>query len=112
MTADKGLTYYIHMEEKNKKVQPGWLIPSKVKDIFSAFCTDMGVVAQEDCAGALMLWTYLPAEIRELARLEAKGLREPDLEFWSHFAAGLRLGIADRRAGLHKKQPEGEIGKV
>ena len=76
-----------------EKTKPGWFIPVKVKDSFVNFCADKGNIIQEDCAGALLIWQYLPAQIRESARLEAKGIRAVDKRFWKHFQAGLELGI-------------------
>jgi hypothetical protein len=56
----------------------GWLIPVEVKDSFTKFCTTKGSIIKEDCAGALLIWQYLPPEIREWARLEAKGISSVD----------------------------------
>ena len=56
----------------------GWLIPAEVKDSFTKFCATKGSIIKEDCAGALVLWQYLPPEIREWARLEAKGIHSAD----------------------------------
>ena len=81
------------MKKKEEKIKTGWPVPMSVKDSFVNFCAEMGTLAQEDCAGALLIWQYLPAQIRESARLEAKGIRAVDKNFWKHFRAGLELGI-------------------
>ena len=81
------------MQKNLKKIATGWYIPIEVRERFTNFCNMKGTVIQEDFAGALTVWQHLPAEIRELAKLEAKGLRESDERFWADFEAGLRLGI-------------------
>jgi len=75
------------------KVTAGWPIPPDVKESFVKFCSDKGNLAQEDCAGALLIWQYLPAQIREYARLAAKGKHVVDADFWEQFSKGLELGI-------------------
>ena len=97
------------MIKNNEKIKTGWPIPVNVKESFVTFCASKGTLAQEDCAGALTLWQYLPAEIREMVRLEVKGLMEPDLVFWQDFAAGLRLGIHAQQAARQEKP--GKKGK-
>lgn len=81
------------MANNAEKIKIGWLIPVPIKERFVDFCAEKGNLAQEDCAGALLIWQYLPAQIRESARLEAKGIRAVDKRFWKHFRAGLELGI-------------------
>jgi len=81
------------MKKNEEKTKTGWPIPISVKDSFVNFCAEMGTLAQEDCAGALLIWQHLPAQIRESARLEAKGIRSLDKNFWKQFQAGLELGI-------------------
>jgi len=95
-------------EKNNKKIAAGWYIPVDVRDKFAQFCAQMGSIIQEDCAGALIVWQHLPPEIRELAKLEAKGLRGADEQFWADFEAGLRLGI---RAQLGSQPQKPEKGK-
>lgn len=79
--------------ELNEKVKTGWLVPVKLKESFVNFCAEKGNVAQEDCAGALLIWQHLPAQIREQARLEAKGIQSVDKTFWKQVSHGLELGI-------------------
>jgi hypothetical protein len=95
------------MKKDDKKVAPGWYIPMEVREAFTAFCNLKGTVIQEDFAGALTVWRHLPAEIRELAKLEAKGLHPPEEQFWADFEAGLRLGIRAQQAS----QPPPELGR-
>lgn len=73
------------MKKNAEKTKTGWLIPINIKDLFVNFCAEMGNIAQEDCAGALLIWQYLPAQIREAARLEAKGAQKANKEFWENF---------------------------
>ena len=70
------------MIQNTKKIQPGWEIPIVVRDAFRDFCVKKGAIVQEDCAGALFLWQQMPAQIREWAKLEAKGLPAVDKPFW------------------------------
>ena len=79
--------------EKNKRSQANWLIPDEVKNSFVEFCASIGTIAQEDCAGALVIWQYLPPAIREQAKLQAKGIAALDKKFWDQFRSGLELGI-------------------
>lgn len=67
----------------------GWQIPVAVRDRFTAFSDRVGNKIQEDCAGALIVWLYLPAQLREWARLEAKGCSAVGEGFWEGFAEGL-----------------------
>ncbi len=96
---------------KEEKVQLGWLVPFSVRESFRDFCIDNGFVVQDDCAGALALWPYLPAAIREQAKLHAKGIESIDATFWDSFRAGLELALQaqpdtqpkKRKSGSHKK---------
>ena len=96
------------MKKNEEKTKTGWPIPLSIKDSFVNFCADMGNLAQEDCAGALLIWQYLPAQIRESARLEAKGIRAVDKRFWNHFRAGLELGIQAQSNNLPQKPDKSE----
>lgn len=73
-----------------EKVKPGWAIPIVTKELFVNFCDDVGSTVQEDFAGSLLLWTKLPANIRELIKKEAKGILPADKDFWN----GLSLLIS------------------
>ncbi len=84
------------MSKKKDKVTAGWPIPPEVKESFVEFCAEKGNLAQEDCAGALVIWQYLPAQIREWARVEAKGRPAVDPAFWDDFRRGLELGLRAR----------------
>jgi hypothetical protein len=91
------------MEKNDKKIKTGWLIPVGIKDLFVNFCAEKGNIAQEDCAGALLIWQYLPAQVREQARLEAKGVQAIDKKFWKQFCSGVELGLRDQL----NTQPQG-----
>ena len=90
------------MKDFKKKVKTGWPIPEPVKESFVLFCAEKGTLAQEDCAAALLIFQYLPAQVREEARLEAKGARAIDKNFWILFAHGVDLGV---RAHQDSRQP-------
>ncbi len=81
------------MKKNIEKTNTGWPIPTTIKESFSNFCADKGTIAQEDCAGALLIYQYLPAQVREQARLEAKGLQSIDKKFWKKFCEGVELGL-------------------
>lgn len=81
------------MNKNNNKVAVGWRIPIKVKDDFIAFCGSVDSVAEGDCAGAIIVWQYLPPQIRELAKLEAKGISVVHKEYWLEFQKGLQAAI-------------------
>jgi hypothetical protein len=93
------------MKKNEEKIKTGWPIPVSVKESFVNFCAKVGCLAQEDCAGALLIWQYLPAQIREKARLEAKNARLMDEDFWQQFSSGLELGIK-AQLNIQKKKPE------
>jgi hypothetical protein len=82
-----------NMAKTVEKIQTGWKIPVTCKDSFTKFCDEVGSLVQEDCAGALLIWQYLPAQIRELAKMHAKGVTKIDKKFWDQFRQGLELGI-------------------
>lgn len=77
------------MKKNPEKIKPGWWVPVKVKESFVDFCSDVGHHVQEDFAGALFIWPYLPAQIRELANLEAKGIETAGNDFWQGLKTGL-----------------------
>ena len=77
-------------------VKLGWNVPISTKENFVEFCEQVGSRYQEACAGALAIWQYLPAEIRENAKLTSKGINQVDEEFWKQFRAGLDLAIKAR----------------
>jgi len=81
------------MKNNAEKVSTGWLIPSELKESFVSFCAKVGTLAQEDCAGALFVWQYLPPQIREWAKLEAKSESVFDQEFWEGLCAGLEVSL-------------------
>ena len=88
-------------EKMVKKVKTGWLVPVELKDSFVNFCAEKGNLAQEDCAGSLLVWQYLPAQIREQARLEAKGVHAVGRNFWvqfSHEIEAVSLKITENKA--------------
>jgi len=76
-----------------EKVKTGWEIPVPIKDNFVEFCAHVGAIAQEDCAGALLIWQHLPAQIREWAKLDAKGSPVVDPDFWEGLKDGLEVSI-------------------
>ena len=71
------------MEKNLKKVKAGWMIPESARDSFTDFCVRKGTLAQEDCAGALVVWQHLPAQLREWAKAVTKGEKPARPEFWS-----------------------------
>ena len=89
-----------------QQVQLGWKVPVAAKETFASFCSKVGSVTQDDCAGALTIWPYLPSEIREQAKLAAKGLVEVEPAFWEDFQAGLRMALR-----AQANNPQGKRGK-
>ena len=88
------------MANNIEKVKPGWYIPSNVRDQFTEFCTNKGTVIQEDFAGALVVWQHLPSEIREIAKAEAKGLRESNAALWANIVSAIQLELSARMQGV------------
>ena len=82
----------------------GYSVPLKVKDEFVDGCKTRGEVIQQSIAGAMKLWGFLPAEVREAARLSAAGKGDIDDAFWEDFGYGLRLGLASQLQSRHKSQ--------
>jgi hypothetical protein len=96
--------YNVNMAKISEKTKPGWAIPTNIKEAFIEFCAHVGAIAQEDCAGALFLWQYMPPKIREWAKLHAKGSPVVDLDFWKGFGAGSETSIqALTESQKHKK---------
>lgn len=85
--------YHINMTKISEKTKPGWAIPVPVKESFVEFCAHVGAIAQEDCAGALFLWQHLPSQLRELAKLNAKGATVVNSDFWQGLNDGLEVSI-------------------
>ena len=93
------------MANCEKKIALGWEILPKTKDFFRDWCIDNGMVVQNDCAGALTIWPYLPAAIRERAKLQANGIAAIDEKFWEQFRAGLELAL-QARANIQREKPD------
>ncbi len=73
----------------------GWEIPDHVKEEFTDFCKRVGTLAKDDCAGALFIWQFLPAHLRERAKLDAKDhpLADEAQAFWVQWDLALDLII-------------------
>ena len=99
----------MRMMAKNlETTKTGWPIPTKVKESFVEFAAHIGAIAQEDCAGALFLWQHMPAQIREWAKLDAKGSPVVDSDFWKGLNVGLELSL--RAHSEVQKQRKGKKG--
>jgi len=81
--------------------------PVRVLRHFREFCDRIGGQIDEEQAGAKWLWPYVPAALREQAKLAAKGLAEVDEEFWVRFGAGLEAALAARAAIQRQTQAGG-----
>jgi hypothetical protein len=97
--------YDLSMAKIPEKTKPGWAIPTDVKEQFVDFCTHVGSIAQEDCAGALVLWQHMPPQLREWAKLLAKGAAAMDDEWWQGLEA--RINAALRPQSPQPPTPEG-----
>lgn len=71
--------------------QAGWPVPRETKEEFTDFTRAEGTLAQADCAGALFIWQYLPAQLRQRAKRDSQTVPRKDeaLAFWIRFAAAL-----------------------
>ena len=90
--------------ENHEKTQVGWRLPTGLRDAFVDFCvkTDRDSM-EEEAAAALHIYMHLPEKIRELAKLETKGVSMVESEFWDDFGEGLQLGI---KAQLKNQKPK------
>ena len=66
-------------KSQEEKVKTSWFVSPVVKDSFVDFCKKSGTVTQDAAAGALLVWQYLSADIREAAVREALG-QDSDLK--------------------------------
>jgi hypothetical protein len=87
-----------------EKFALGWRITNQVKDKFTEFCDSINHGYEDDCSAALMIWRYLPAQIREWAVLEAKGVQQVDEKFWEFFRLGLESALEARQKNQQGKQ--------
>lgn len=71
--------------KKIDTTKPGWNLPVPVRDKFAEWCQSMGTKAQNDCAGALVVWPLLPASVRETAKMVANGIIPYNDEYWQRF---------------------------
>ena len=92
------------MAKYKGKIPLGWEVPPEIKDLFRDWCIDNGLVVQNDCAGALVIWPYLPSAIRERAKLQAKGVAAIDEKFWNQFRIGLEMALQARANIQQEKQ--------
>ena len=93
------------MANSKEKIALGWEVSPEVKDSFRDFCIENGFVVQNDCAGALTIWPYLPAAIRERSKLQANGVAAIDEKFWEQFRAGLELAL-QARSNIQQEKPD------
>ena len=70
-------------------VKPGWPMPRPLKEKFVKFADDVDGKVQGECAGAIWLWMQMPPIVRELAKLEAKGISITADGWWESFARKL-----------------------
>ena len=77
------------MQKNAEKTKLGWYVPADCRNGFAQWCADSGFICQDDAAGALILWPYIPAVIREQAKLQAKGIVPVDENFWDAFRSNL-----------------------
>jgi len=82
-------------EKKIELVSLGWKVPEPTKDRFIEFCTDVGVRYQDGCAGAMVAWEYLPANVQQQAIKAARGLAEPDAVIEALRIEGLAVQTAE-----------------
>ncbi len=92
------------MLSDKEKTQLGWKVSAFVKDAFRDFCIENGFIVQDDCGGALAIWPYLPAAIRERAKLQANGVAAIDEKFWKQFRAGLELAL-EAQSNIQREKP-------
>ena len=92
------------MKKNVEKIKLGWYVPAECRDKFAQWCADNGLICQDDCAGALVIWQYLPSQIREAAKLEAKGIPSVNKQFWVELRAGFESYIAEQANGQNQKQ--------
>lgn len=92
------------MGKIQKKIKPGWWLPIEVKDSFTDFCDKIGNHIQDNFAGAIWIWPLLPAQIREWAKLEAKGESAVDADFWKGFQEGMNSQIQHLIESHHQKK--------
>lgn len=85
------------MLKRIEKTKPGWYIPIDVKDKFVNFCSDVGEIIQNDMAGALWLWCYMPPDIRELAKLAAFGKLNLPEKAWREFGRSVQAGVLSQQ---------------
>jgi len=98
------------MTKKTTKTA-GWPVPDHVKDSFTEFCKRVGTLAKDDCAGALFIWQFLPAHLRERAKLDAKDhpLDDATQAFWIELDLALEKiierGLMTALLQLHDTSP-------
>jgi len=90
--------------KNDEKSQIGWRLPPSLKDKFTEFCEPSLDSMEEEAAAALLIYMHLPRKIRELAKLEAKGVELVEPRFWADFGKGLELGITAQLNTPQKKR--------
>ena len=98
------------MIKKPETTKPGWNLPVPVRDKFAEWCQTMGTKAQDDCAGALLLWPLVPSSIREQAKLVAKDAVPYNDAYWKAFEEmilKLEISLNKRITNKEKGKPSG-----
>lgn len=72
-------------KQQDEISQTGWRISRETREKFVVWCDSMGTKAQDDCAGALVVWPFLPSSIRERAKMVAKEIIPHDDDYWKKF---------------------------
>ena len=89
----------VNSVDREDKVKTGWYVSPKVKTAFVDFCNHAGCVTQDSCAGALLCWEYLSADIQRAAIRKANG---EDIDLAAYFPEAIKPGSsrAEQVAGL------------
>jgi hypothetical protein len=92
---------------KNEKKPTGWAISVEVTEFFKDYCDATGQLYLRAQEAAMVIWPYLPADVRERALLQSGGLiPKIDPKFWHERLKELNIGAipdADDGAGKPKR---------
>ena len=76
----------------SKKAKTGWDISVEITEYFKDYCSACGQPLHKAQEAAMLIWTFLPAEVQRLALFQAGGkIPKLDESFWKEFLN--KLGI-------------------
>jgi hypothetical protein len=87
------------VSKMSKTVQLGLRIPHNIYEKYTEFCDGVGGRYQDELCGAMLVWQYLPGEIRDRAKRQSLGTMPFDKAFWEAYRDAFERGLTEHVLG-------------